>query len=234
MRQSPEASLLRIGAIIGLIGTVLGGSANVVHPAPAERALDAQVRLVAAYGPWIPIHVVIAIGGLLVLGGLLAISRSVAGATAVAVARVAFAVALVGIALNTVEMATDGIGLKLAADAWAGAPDPDKAAAFYGAYAISRIGAGLAFMQVIVLFGLTVGTFGVALALGVGYPRWLGWVGVAIGLLNLAIGIARAIAPATLVLPIGVSVSVGLVWIAVVFGFLWSRGTPAPGAVGRA
>ncbi len=230
MKMSPESSLFRLGAVIGVVGAVLGGAANVVHPAPAERALDAQVRLVAGYGPWIPIHMVIAMGGLLVLGGLLAVSRSLDGAAAVAVARVAFAAALVGITLNTVQMATDGIGLKLAADTWAAAPEPEKAAAFYGAYAISRIGAGLAFMQIIVFFGLTVGAFGVALAAGVGYPRWLAWAGVVIGLLNIAIGVVRAVAPASVTLPIGVSVSLGLIWIAIVCGFLWSRGAPARSA----
>ena len=207
-----------------MAGAVLGGAANVAHPAPAERALDAQVRLVAAFGPWIPVHLAIAIGGILVLGGLLAVSRSVDGAAAVAVARIAFAVAIVGIALNTIEMAADGIGLKLAADTWAAAPDPDKGAAFYGAYAISRIGAGLAFLQVIVFFGLTVGAYGVALVVGAGYPRWLGGAGVAIGAINLVIGIARALAPASIALPIGVSVSLGLVWIVAVCIVMWSRG----------
>jgi len=218
-----QASLFRLGALIGVIGALLGGGANVVHPAPAERALDAQVRLVASYSAWIPIHLAIAIGGLLVLGGLLALSRSIGDATGAAVARVAFVTALIGIGINTVEMAADGIGLKLAADTWAAAPEPDKAAAFYGAYAISRVGAGLAFMQIIVFFGLTVGAFGVAMALGTGYSRWLAGVGLLIGVINLALGLARAIATASVALPIGVSVSLGLLWIAVACVLLWRR-----------
>ncbi len=223
MRASPEVSLFRLGAAIGIAGAVLGEAANILHPAPAERALDAQVRLVASYEPWIPVHLAIAIGGLLVLGGLFAVSRSLEGATAVALARVAFTTALVGVALNTIEMAADGIGLKLAADTWAAATPPEKTAAFYGAYAISRIGAGLAFMQVIVLFGLTVGGFGLAMVLGAGYPRWLGWVGLAVGAINLLIGLARAVAPASAPLPIGVSVSLGLVWIVATCVLLWRR-----------
>lgn len=150
-------------------------------------------------------------------------SRSIAGASAAALARVAFVAALIGVAVNTMEMATDGIGLKLAANAWSTAADADKIAAFFGAYGISRIGAGLAFVQVFEFFGLTVAAFGLAMALGTGYPRWLGWAGVLIGGVNLVLGLARSIAPTAVTLPIGFSVSLGLVWIAASCVVMWQR-----------
>ncbi len=130
---------------------------------------------------------------------------------------------MIGIAINAVEMATDGIGFKLAADAWAGASPSEKPAAFYGAYAVGRIGGGLARAQVIVLFGGAVGLFGLAIALGSGYPRWLGVLGAVIGAISLIVGIGVTLSPAFATVPLALPVVAGVLWIALTSGLLWKR-----------
>ena len=70
----------------------------------------------------------------------------------------------------TVLQAVDGITLRYAVDTWASAPAPQKTAAFAAAE-VDEIGMNsLSYF----LAGLTLFLFGLAIALGSVYPRWVG------------------------------------------------------------
>ena len=71
--------------------------------------------------------------------------------------------------------AVDGVALKWAVDAWASAPADQETAAFAAAQALRWTEYALQSFSNILL-GLTLILYGLAIALGTVYPRWLGWV----------------------------------------------------------
>jgi len=75
----------------------------------------------------------------------------------------------------TVLQAVDGVALKRAVDAWASAPAPEKAAAFAAAEAVRWIEIAMNSFSFF-LAELSLFIFGVAIALGSVYPRWVGLV----------------------------------------------------------
>jgi hypothetical protein len=73
----------------------------------------------------------------------------------------------------TVLQAVDGITLRYAVDAWASAPAPQKAAAFAAAEVARWTEIGMNSLSYF-LAGLSLFLFGLAIALGRVYPRWVG------------------------------------------------------------
>jgi hypothetical protein len=71
--------------------------------------------------------------------------------------------------------AVDGVALKWAVDTWASAPADQEIAAFSAAAALRWTEYALQSFSFILL-GLTFILYGLAIALGTVYPRWLGWI----------------------------------------------------------
>ncbi len=86
---------------------------------------------------------------------------------------------LAGAALTMLQ-AVDGVALKWAVDAWASAPADQEVAAFAAAEALRWTEYALQSYSNILL-GLTLILYGLAIALGTVYPRWLGWVAAGSG-----------------------------------------------------
>ena len=88
----------------------------------------------------------------------------------------------------TALQAVDGVALKWAVDTWASAPADQKAAAFAAAEAVRWT--EYAFQSFSnSLLGLTLILYGLAIALGILYPRWLGWVAVGSGMAWIVHGV---------------------------------------------
>jgi hypothetical protein len=116
--------------------------------------------------------------GLFVLGSALG-----AGADGAAwLARLGVVSAAVALGLYGVLQAVDGVALKQALDAWAGAPETEKAARFAGAEAIRWLEWGVRSYQSF-LFGLSLILLGSAIALAARLPKTLGYL---MGLSGLA------------------------------------------------
>jgi len=122
------ATLLLVGQLLYVVVTVLhtGGEAN-NHPA-----------IFAAYAGsaiWTAVHVaqfaciVIMLGGLLALFSVLDVQAAAAGL----IARLGAASTIAALALYGVVLAVDGVALKQAVNAWANAPEAEKAARFASA-----------------------------------------------------------------------------------------------------
>jgi hypothetical protein len=80
----------------------------------------------------------------------------------------------------TILQAVDGIALKRAVDAWAIAPTDQETAAFAAAEAVRWTEIGVNSLSFF-LSGLTLFLYGVAIALGTVYPRWVGWMALVSG-----------------------------------------------------
>ena len=129
-----SATLLLLGQLLYIVITQLhaGGDAN-NHPA-----------IFAAYarsGIWTAVHVGQFAATAILLAGLFALSSAldVQAGTPRWAARFGAAAAAVALALYGVVMAVDGVALKHAVNAWASAPDAEKATRFASAEAIRWI-----------------------------------------------------------------------------------------------
>ncbi len=166
---------------------------------------------------------------LLLLGGLAALYRSFTEEWGAALARLGFASALVSAAMTVVFLGgTDGIAMKVVADAWASSQDP---ALFQAGFVLEQINFGLFSMFIFIFFGVTFILYGLAVALTDVYHKWLGWAALVLGIAAALIGLVQAYnGPSTLVtnvlFPI---VSILLtVWVLVIGVLMWRKAGAAP------
>jgi hypothetical protein len=169
-----DAITTRMGALILPIGVVLIAISEIFHPA-REDPMDfpAVFELYAQSNVWTTVHLGEYCGFLLLLGGLVALYYSVSARPGAGLAPFSFAAAVTTAASFTVLQAVDGITLRYAVDAWASAPAPQKAAAFAAAEVARWTEIGMNSLSYF-LAGLSLFLFGLAIALGRVYPRWVG------------------------------------------------------------
>src|SRR5215207_4263914 len=89
-----EGYIFRIGAVAGIVGSLLAMVGNLLHPAPPIGDPEGVARAIAESTIWVPVHLVIVLGLILMLGGLVAISSSIKGGRAGALARLGFVAAV--------------------------------------------------------------------------------------------------------------------------------------------
>jgi len=173
-----DAITTRIGAVALPLAVLVLVVAEYFHPAKEDPMDNHAVFMEYAHSSiWTADHLAEYFGFLLLLGGLVALYYSVSarrGAGA-GLAPFGLAAAVTTAASFTVLQAVDGVALKRAVDAWASAPAPQKAAAFAAAEAVRWIEIAMNSFSFF-LAGLTLFIFGVAIALGSVYPRWVGLV----------------------------------------------------------
>jgi hypothetical protein len=153
-----SASLLLVGQILYVIVTLFhaGGDAN-NHPAIFEGY--------AASGAWTFVHLMQFACTAIMLSGVFALffGLNVQGEIAKWAARFGAALTVVSFALYGIVLAVDGVALKQAVDAWAKAPDAEKAARFAVAEAIRWVEWGTRSYEAFTL-GLALVLFAVTVA----------------------------------------------------------------------
>lgn len=95
---------------------------------------------------------------------------------------------MVGAAAALVLFAVDGIASQNLAQVWAAAPPDQLSTAFQVAQANQYVGFGIYGLWILEMFGLSYLCFGLAVAFGRGYPRWLGWVAIVAALAAAVVG----------------------------------------------
>ena len=95
----PDRTLLRIGSVSAVLGAILLMVANAIHPRGDLEDAAATLKEIADSDIWVTDHLGIAVGALLVLGGLVAIYRSITTEPGAVWARLGFAGALVSTGL---------------------------------------------------------------------------------------------------------------------------------------
>src|SRR5215211_8799013 len=132
-------------------------------------------------------------GGLiLMLGALVALSRSIEGGVPGALAWLGSIAAVAGVTVGVVLVIVDGVAAKHLADAWEVAPPEEAAAALRMVVAEEAINFALAALFNILFAGVTFILLGLAVALSGEYPGWLGWVVVVAGFGSVAVGLVQA------------------------------------------
>ncbi|HJU06422.1 MAG TPA: hypothetical protein VJ692_14845 [Nitrospiraceae bacterium] len=182
----------RIGAVSAMAGAVLLVVGTSLHPSKADSndALAAFTEY-AADQLWVTSHVAQLLGIVLILSALVLLSWKMADGPAAQWACLGAAGTVGCLAATSVLQAVDGIALKGMVDAWASAPDQEKASLFQAAFGVRQIEIGLASITSL-LSGATVSVYGIALMIDRRGPTWLEVLGIASGSLTLVAGMVMA------------------------------------------
>ena len=222
-----DAITTRIGALALPLAIPVLAVAEYFHPAKEDLMDNHAVFMEYAHSHiWTTVHLGEYFGFLLLLGGLVALYYSVSAKPGLGagIAPFGLAAAVTAAASFTVLQAVDGITLKRAVDAWASAPAPEKTAAFAAAEAVRWTEIGMNSLSFF-LAGLTLFLFGLAIALGRVYPRWVGFIAAVSGTAFVYNGVGvvayEGFVPSTVK-------SVGLlllaVWAIVMAVLMWRNG----------
>ena len=192
-RMGAEALMTRIGAVLLPLGIILFVVATAIFHPHREDPMDNQAVFMeyAQSDSWVVVHFAQWVAALLLSGGLVSLYYSLTTkpeAGAGAAARFGFVAAVLTAAAFTMLQAVDGVALKWAVDAWAGAPADQQVAAFAAAQAVRWTEYALQSFSNILL-GLTLMLYALAIALGASYPRWLGWVAAGSGVAWIVHGV---------------------------------------------
>jgi hypothetical protein len=187
-----QRGIFRIGGLAGIVGALLAMVGNLLHPATPIGDPEGVAQTIAQSESWVLVHLVIVVGLILMLGGLVALSRSIEGGVAGALARLGSVAAVAGVTVGVVLVMVDGVAAKHLADAWEAAPSDEAAAALRGLLAEEAINFALASLFNILFAGFTFILLGLAVASSGEYPGWLGWVAVVAGVGSVPVGLVQA------------------------------------------
>lgn len=187
-----DAWIVRLGAWGGLVGSLLAMVGNLLHPAPPTGDPEGVARTIADSGIWLPVHLVIVVGLILMLGGLVAIARSIDGGLAGALAWLGLVAAVAGAAVGVILVIVDGVAAKHLAEAWTQAPPEEAAAALRVVLGEETINFALAALFNILFAGVTFILLGLAVAIDGKHPRGPAWAVVVAGLGSILVGLVQA------------------------------------------
>lgn len=193
MQVTTQRWIFRLGAAAAVVGSLAGMVGNLIHPVTPLDDPAGVARVIADSAAWTPIHLVIVFGIALMLGGLLALYRSIQGGLAAAFAGLGWAAAIAGIAVGLILVMLDGVAAKQLAEEWARAPADEQAAALRVVLANETVNFALAALFNILFAGITFILYGLAVARSDVYPRWLGWIAVAAGVASVGAGLIQAL-----------------------------------------
>ena len=191
-RTGTEGWIVRLGAWGGVVGSLLAMVGNLLHPATPTGDPEGVARTIADSGSWVPVHLVIVVGLILMLGGLVAIARSIQQGAAEALARLGLVAAVAGVAVGVILVIVDGVAAKHLAKAWAQAPPEEAAAALRVVVGEETINFALAALFNILFAGVTFVLLGLAVAMDGRHPRGPAWAVVVAGLGSIPVGLVQA------------------------------------------
>jgi Domain of unknown function (DUF4386) len=185
--------VLRIGGWAAIVGAILGGVGNLVHPVTPEDDPVGVAQVIADSDLWTPIHLAIVLGIFLMLGGLVAIYLSIREGLAGALARFGLFAGVAGVTIGLILVILDGVAARQLAQEWASAAPADRATALGLVHVNETINFALASLFNFVFAAATFILFGLAVAVSGVYPRWLGWVAVVAGVASIGAGSIQAL-----------------------------------------
>jgi hypothetical protein len=193
-RTESGAGIVRLGSWAGIVGSLLAMVGNLLHPATPTDDPEGVARTIADSGLWVPVHLVIVLGLILMLGGLVAISHTIEGGLAGALSRLGLLAAVAGVTVGVILVVVDGVAAKQLAEAWEAAPPDQAAAALRVLVAEETINFALAALFNILFAGVTFILYGLAVAWSGGHPRSLGWTVLVAAVGSILAGLVQAYA----------------------------------------
>jgi hypothetical protein len=206
------------GALL-LVGFVVNGIQRMLlHPSGAEDEHEAIFAEYAKSGVWVFTHFLEFVLLVVAFAGLLVLSHALRRETPY-LALLATGALVASAAAWAALQAVDGITLKQAVDAWAGASGTEKATRFADAETVRWTEWGLqSYFRV--LLGLAFLLLGAAAVVSRLVPNWLGALLVVAGLLSLAVGISVGYAGLESGFQDAVGIALQLVFLVFIVGLL--------------
>ena len=163
---------------------------------------------------------------LLLSVGLLFLGRVIVGARAQVWVKVAELTLYASVGLGVVLIALDGITSKSVHDAFAAASGSEATVALRDSELMEQIDVGLFSMWIIVFFGFTFASYGVALLQSSSFNKYYGWVALVLGAVAVAVGVYQAIDGLSEVVTSYLFVAVASIlnlWVIVIGVNMWRR-----------
>jgi hypothetical protein len=233
--QADDRPLFRLGGAMAVCGAAVAFVGNALHPRSTEYYGDpvAWLNHQTQMSIWFLSHVLILLGMIALVGGFVALSRSLAGTRGYGIGHLALANALVGSALIMVTLAIDGLVVAQLVDVWkvTEAPSPD---AILAASIMYHTIFSLLYLFMISLFGLAPIFYGIAMLLSKVYASWFSWAGVLIGSSAVITGLFSMCGIASEFLDAvvwSVVASLFSIWFLIIGVLLWRRAGDVPLAV---
>ncbi len=173
--RQPSRSMLGATPLL-ISGAVLLIVGNIAHPLDADPTPTSRFEF-ATEPSWIPIHLALAVGFLLLTAGVVAVGRHLQHVRNASWAHFATMAAVVG---GTMLVAVFGALDGYATSALAGSRASAEAIAA-ASIAEEAIDSGFAAMGTLAFFGLALGALGIAIVGDGRLRRWIGWSAIAIG-----------------------------------------------------
>jgi hypothetical protein len=220
-------SLTRIGAVAALVGAVVFLSSTLLHPSSsAPNDLAAAFAEYAGSAFWVAIHLGQFAGVAMMGTALVALAATLEMGRPAAWGRIGLTGALLSMAVYAANQAVDGVSNHVMVHRLAAASVETRPLVFEAAFAVRQIEVGLTSYFSLV-FGVTLGIFGLAMLFSSRYPSWLAIGGLLAGLGTMLIGMEQA-AHGFSDLALNLFMVVGLVdlaWVALGGVFMWRLGT---------
>lgn len=186
-------SLLRISTLASIVGAIFFMIANIIHPrSPNIEVNQFQIETVAHSDIWVTDHVILWLGGLLLLAGLLAIHHSLTNPNSLVWTYLGNMSALVSTALWSVLMAMDGLASKAVHTAWSHTPPAEQESALHVAEMMEEIDIALFSFYIVLFFGITFFLYGWGVLKSEEHPAWLGWAAVLLSIASFVVGLVQA------------------------------------------
>lgn len=181
-QNSFAARALSFAAAAAVIGPLIYIPVTLLHPSGVGNDHPAIFREYALSQTWIAIHIAQLTTQMLALIGITGIAASMLRRqNGRLLALIAVVLAAASIPTTLVLQSVDGIALKRAVDVWVADGATVGSPGFAAARALRWIEEGLNAVLDLTL-GFTVITAGAAMIRGAVYPRWMGYIGVVIGI----------------------------------------------------
>jgi hypothetical protein len=229
-----DRAALRLAAVVLLLGALIFILAGLLHPSlePANNHSAVFIEY-AESAQWTNIHLGQFVGMLVMIAGLLVLFFALNVHTGASgwLARGGAISAVVALALYGVLQAVDGVALKQAVDAYAAAPEAEKALRFASAEAVRWLEWGVRSYQDFML-GLTFVLFGLVVVSTARTPRLIGYLmgltGIGYIMQGLVTG-AEGFSPKNGI-PTLAAYALWLVWSIWLLIYAWRAKEPCKGA----
>lgn len=181
--------MLQVGGVLAVVGGLGYFVTLLLHGDLPDQTTEMALEHIASRPEWRVLKLALIASALCWIGAFIALARSIPQGLSGLLARWAVSIATIGVAIVMVEYAIIGHALKDVADAWLAASDAP--AQIRMAEVMLAITSGLFHSFIAWMLGLPYILLGTAIALGRGYPRWLGWLAVVAGSGALLAGTTR-------------------------------------------
>ena len=220
-----DGQALKLGGTLAVVGGLGYFVTLLLHGDLPDETTEAALEHIAGRPEWRMLKLALITFVLCWIGAFMALVRSLSGGLSGLVGRWAVASAIIGVGIVVVEYAIIGHALKAVADAWRVASGPNAEMRLRMAEIMLAITGGLFHSFVAWMLGLPYVLLGLAIALGLGYPRWLGWVAVVAGTGALLAGTTRFLGIDLVPYPLlyGSFILPLNIWLAVMGVLMWRR-----------